>query len=308
MKKYKIFLIISFAMFIGINVKAEDACYFCGGTNAATYYWAAQNPNPNNCNKDTTKTQAECKGTSSSAACYYCGSKNNWSYRWALRSPDPDNCKKVDDKTQSECTGSYQSEDYVETVSCPGIDEIPAGLPGFVRNIVNLMKIAIPILIIIMGMIDFVKAVTFTGDPKDPPFKKFFRRLIAGVLAFFIVALVQFVFGLAKDSDTNIAGCISCFISTEDACTHSWRGNNDNNVSGNKKNSTNTKANNDANTNTEDNQNNKDNDTVKKKCEDYTTYEINVNPCKDKDEYGNACTYSKLNLLNGDTMYQCKTK
>lgn len=201
------------------------ACYVCGSSNNSTYHWGTENPNPTSCNIDKNKKQADCKGSSNSASCYYCGSDNNWSYRWTVRSPDPDNCKKVTDKSQAECKGSYQAEDYVETVSCPGIDEIPAALPGFVRNIVNLMKVAIPILIIIMGMIDFAKAVTFTGDPKDPPIKKFIRRLITGILAFFIVALVQFIFSSVKDSDTNVAGCISCFISSEDSCTHSWRGN-----------------------------------------------------------------------------------
>lgn len=246
MKKFKIFLIIFFAMFIGINVQAEDACYACGGTNAATYYWAAQNPNSTNCSKDTTKTQAECTGTVSAYSCYVCGGSNNASYYWAIQNPNSNTCTKDSTKSQSECKGSSNENgtsdttgDYIPPnevdnsndqeadiepisyIACGSLNDVPESLPRFVRNLVNVLKIAIPILIIIMGMIDFAKTVTFTGDPKDPPFKKFFRRLITGVLAFFIVSLVQFVFGSIKDSEENILGCVSCFISSEDSCTAS---------------------------------------------------------------------------------------
>lgn len=106
-----------------------------------------------------------------------------------------------------------------------GIDPI---IPGTVRMVVNILKIAIPILLIIFGMLDLSKAV-MSNDEKEMKGAqtKFIKRCLYAVAVFFIVAIVQFIFkqlgnasqGSADSVDsTNIGACISCFVSDSSAC------------------------------------------------------------------------------------------
>ena len=63
--------------------------------------------------------------------------------------------------------------------------------------IVNVFKIAIPVIIILMAMVDLGKAVMAgkEDDIKNAQ-KMLIKRLIYGILIFFVVTLVQTVFGL----------------------------------------------------------------------------------------------------------------
>ena len=68
---------------------------------------------------------------------------------------------------------------------------------GFIGWIVFIVKIAMPLLIIVYGILDFGKAVT-GGDTKNikDSFSKFGIRVIAGLIIFFIPTIVMWVFGL----------------------------------------------------------------------------------------------------------------
>ena len=104
-------------------------------------------------------------------------------------------------------------------VSCGNelIPKMNAFFPELVHLIVNLIKIGTPILLVILGMMDMFKAVT---SQKEDEIKKaqglFFKRLIAGVLVFLVFVIVELVFGLlassTKEDQTNIWGCVDCFI------------------------------------------------------------------------------------------------
>lgn len=82
------------------------------------------------------------------------------------------------------------------------------------RIVVLVIQIVIPILLVIFGSIDFVKAVV---AQKEDEIKKgqqtFVKRIIAAVIVFFIVAIVKLIvgFGAGKKS-TNILNCVSCFV------------------------------------------------------------------------------------------------
>ena len=99
-------------------------------------------------------------------------------------------------------------------------------VPNFVSTVVNVIKIAIPILLIVFGLIYLGKA---TIAQKDDEIKKaqttFVKRIIAAVLVFFVVAIVQLVFGLVDNAGKNpnstqtgttdttqYETCINCFI------------------------------------------------------------------------------------------------
>ena len=88
-----------------------------------------------------------------------------------------------------------------------------------VHMIVVIIKIVVPILLIIFGSLDFLKAVTAS---KEDEIKKgqqtFIKRAIAAVLVFFIVQIVQLIVRFAAGNNTNVTNCLSCFINNDNNC------------------------------------------------------------------------------------------
>lgn len=82
--------------------------------------------------------------------------------------------------------------------------------------IVTLIKIGIPVILIVLGMIDLGKAVM---AQKEDEIKKsqmmFVKRLISAALVFFVVVIVQLVFNLVAKSEAKVWDCVSCFVSGE---------------------------------------------------------------------------------------------
>lgn len=115
-----------------------------------------------------------------------------------------------------------QKPDYsfsYKCVSCGNgaLQDIPAQLPQFVRNIITVVQTLIPVLLIGLGMFDFVKAVVASDEKAmQESQRRFIRRIIAAVLIFLIVAIVKFVFALIPGD--NLLGCVSCFISDKNSC------------------------------------------------------------------------------------------
>ena len=77
------------------------------------------------------------------------------------------------------------------TTMCGGI-AVPDSLFNLVATIIRIIKIVVPILLIIWGMLDFAKAVI---SQKEDDIKagqaKFMKRLIAALIVFLIVTVVQ---------------------------------------------------------------------------------------------------------------------
>ena len=104
-------------------------------------------------------------------------------------------------------------------MSCGDTKGIPNGLPGLIRALINIIKIGVPILMILMGSIDFGKAVI--GDEKElsKATKKFTTRCIGGVGVFFVVFLVQLLLKLVGKSSDGMIECIACFTSDGSYCS-----------------------------------------------------------------------------------------
>ena len=103
----------------------------------------------------------------------------------------------------------------INSVSCAGVKNIPAALPVFISNIVNLIKIATPIVLIIMGMVDFFKA-SVANDEKgmNEGKTRFIKRTVSGVIVFLVISVVQLVFNAIGTNNTrSAAACIDCFLS-----------------------------------------------------------------------------------------------
>ncbi len=96
------------------------------------------------------------------------------------------------------------------------LNNIPGRLPKITSTIVNVIKIAIPIAIIIFGMIDLAKGVV---SQKDDEIKKgqktFFTRLLTGVIVFFAIFIVQIVIRFVAEDSKNVLSCVDCFINNE---------------------------------------------------------------------------------------------
>lgn len=99
------------------------------------------------------------------------------------------------------------------------IPKMAAIIPQLTSTIVDLLKIAIPIILIILGMLDFGKAVM---AQKEDEIKKsqglFVKRLLSAALVFFVFIIVEVVFNLVTSDDPdqeNIWNCVNCFINNE---------------------------------------------------------------------------------------------
>lgn len=81
----------------------------------------------------------------------------------------------------------------------------------FLGHLLNVAFIVIPILLIVMGTIDFVKAVMAS---KDDEIKKaqiiFVKRAIAAVIVFFIPLIVNLTMGVVLNQQKS--KCITCIL------------------------------------------------------------------------------------------------
>lgn len=96
-------------------------------------------------------------------------------------------------------------------------DDIPGAITGLTSTIYTIIKIAVPLLLIIFGMLDLGKAVI---SQKEDDIKKqqnvFVKRLIVAALVFFVFAIVQLLVNLITDPEESntIGACMSKFLGT----------------------------------------------------------------------------------------------
>lgn len=107
----------------------------------------------------------------------------------------------------------------LEMVSCGGIT-IDAIIPALVHLAVLAIKVFIPIILIVLGMMDLAKAVMANEEKvmKEAQ-SRFIKRLLYAVLVFLVVAIVQTIFGFLGKADssegTTATSCISCLINND---------------------------------------------------------------------------------------------
>lgn len=155
--------------------------------------------------------------------CYQCRSSDNV-YKWSTNGNSDTACSDgYEERTDisedackmlAEFPPSNDNTSTIATVKCGSMEGIPAALPQFIKNIINIVKIAVPIILVIMGMMDFAKAVVSSDEKSMKESQtKFIKRVIAAVVIFLVVTVVQLVFRIINTDDTNeMAACIDCFI------------------------------------------------------------------------------------------------
>ena len=103
-----------------------------------------------------------------------------------------------------------------------GIDKkFPLVFAELTSTFMTLIKIAVPILLVISGMITFLK-VTFSSNVEEDLKKaktKLINSIIAAAVIFFAISIVNFAVSLVAGKNNKFMSCINCFINS-DECTH----------------------------------------------------------------------------------------
>lgn len=106
---------------------------------------------------------------------------------------------------------NYQEDDVI---SCGSVGEIPRFFAKTVSVIYNVIQVAVPIVLVIFGMLDLLKGIS---AQKEDEIKKgqqlLVKRVISACLVFFVFVIVKFVVSFAADSNSSdIIKCVECFI------------------------------------------------------------------------------------------------
>lgn len=107
-------------------------------------------------------------------------------------------------------------------LSCGSGDEVAYDIPVIVPRLMSyfivVLKTVTPIVLIFMSMIQLIKAI---GSQNEDEMKKarssLVKKLIAAVLIFFVISIVQFVVKqVADDSEqSSLEACMNCFINND---------------------------------------------------------------------------------------------
>lgn len=101
-----------------------------------------------------------------------------------------------------------------------GDKSIPAPIADLIHRAIVLLEIVVPIGIIIMGSLDFLKAVVASDAEKmKTSQKQFISRLIAGALALMVFIIIRFGVDIfSQGTDSQFGDCLNCVINGGDAC------------------------------------------------------------------------------------------
>ena len=93
-----------------------------------------------------------------------------------------------------------------------GFCESTKAIWGLIGYVITVLQIAIPIIIVLLGTLDLGKAV-MAGEEKQikDAQKMLIKRIIYGVVIFFVAVIVKYVFGMVSDSiDSDGSKCWDC--------------------------------------------------------------------------------------------------
>lgn len=97
---------------------------------------------------------------------------------------------------------------------------LPYQIVYILRVIIQIIKVAIPVALIVVGMIDFAKVVI--GKPDDQmkkSGKSFMSRIVAAVLIFLVVSIVEFVLPIVNSGE-SVMNCFACVVKDADSCKY----------------------------------------------------------------------------------------
>lgn len=115
---------------------------------------------------------------------------------------------------------SFYDEEDNTYYKCGDLTRIPKGVPKFTNLLYRLIKVIVPIILVVMGTSDFLRAVSANDEKSmDETPKRFARRIGAAVLIYFVMTMVQLVIKVIDtDNKSSVLSCAKCFISSEKKC------------------------------------------------------------------------------------------
>lgn len=109
--------------------------------------------------------------------------------------------------------------DLNDKVSCGHLGSFHKKIPEISSWLITLVQIIVPVLLVIFGSIDFVKALS---SQKDDEIKKgqqiFVKRVITAIMIFFVVVIVKMLVSLVSGNtaeSNGIIDCIECFVNNK---------------------------------------------------------------------------------------------
>lgn len=103
-----------------------------------------------------------------------------------------------------------------EYIVC-GSKKFPSAIVNVVATFITIIKIVVPILLVVGGMISFLK-VTFSSNVEEELKKaktKLINSIIAAAVVFFVVSIVNFAVSLVAGKDNEFMGCVKCFMNPD---------------------------------------------------------------------------------------------
>lgn len=198
------------------------------------------------CSSLTVKTECSSSETNTGISCSWDDKQKKCSADQSS-TPDVDNCagfSKVFDKTkdnknaclkgQTKNAGNFGcawNEQYefcspngLAYLSCGGTDDedkdsiaydIPVMVPRLSSYAITALKTITPVILIIIGMFQLIKAIASQNEDEMKKARSaLIKKLIAAVMIFFLVAIVQFVVKQVADDaeQSSTEACFNCFI------------------------------------------------------------------------------------------------
>jgi len=102
-------------------------------------------------------------------------------------------------------------------IVCDGDKKIPYTLVSMVATVITIIKIAVPILLVISGMVAFFKVAASTNvdDEMKKAKSKLINNIIAAVIVFFAFSIVNFAVSLVAGANSSLMKCAQCFLTPE---------------------------------------------------------------------------------------------
>ena len=95
---------------------------------------------------------------------------------------------------------------------------IPAFLPPITSFLVALLQVAIPVVLIIAGILEMIKAIV-AGNPDQvsKSKNKLIKKFVAALIAFFVITLLTTVVKMTAESNekATFVACMSCFLNND---------------------------------------------------------------------------------------------
>ena len=138
---------------------------------------------------------------------------------YAVNEENVDLDPKSDDNVYHNIPGANE-----DTYSCGSnmVNDVPGVLLDTVHIAYMIIQVVVPVVLIIMGMITLIKAVS---SSKEDEIKKaqmgFVKKLISGALVFFIFVIVKLLVSFAATTDRapKIIDCMDCFLNGKSNCS-----------------------------------------------------------------------------------------